>query len=57
MILFHDHEYQLWEIVDWNILYQDNLSGEVVDAILEGAQRNLDIKILKNPSDVMCRYY
>ena len=39
----HLRECQLWENVDWSVLNPEDLSEDVVDAMLEEAQRNLDI--------------
>ena len=66
MILAYDREHhrecQLWENVDWSVLNPEDLSEDVVDTMLEEAQRNLDIKnalpFLNNPSnDVDVNYF
>ena len=48
MILAYDCEHhlecQLWENADWSVLDPDNLSEEVVDALLHEAQQNLDVE-------------
>ena len=48
MILAYDRDHhmecQLWENVDWSVLDPDDLSEEVVDALLHEAQRNLDVE-------------
>ena len=38
----HHMECPLWVNVDWSVLNTDELSEEVVDAMLHEAQRNLD---------------
>ena len=60
MILAYDREHhrecQVWGNVDWSVLNPEDLSEDIVDAMLEEAQRNLDIEnalpFLKDPSDM-----